>query len=69
MLRIDFAPRLLGIHTTELTMLVVVIGCVAYLAATRSRRGQPSAGAATGTAQPGSAAGLTRPFPTEREAR
>jgi len=68
-LRIDFAPRLLGIHTTELTMLVVVIGCVAYLAATRSRRGQPSAGAATSTAQPGSAAGLTRPFPAEREAR
>ncbi len=64
-LRIDYAPRLLGIHTTELTMLVVVIGCVAYLAATRSRRGQPSASAAL----PGSAAGLTRPFPTEREAR
>jgi prolipoprotein diacylglyceryl transferase len=71
--RIDYSPRLLGIHTTDLTMLVVVIGCVAYLAATRSRRGQPTAGAATSVVPPapapGAGPGLTRPFRTEREAR
>jgi prolipoprotein diacylglyceryl transferase len=65
-LRIDYSPRLLGIHTTELTMLVVVIGCVAYLAATRSRKRQPADIAAVPAAAP---PGLTRPFPTEREAR
>lgn len=72
LLRVDFAPRLLGIHTTELTMLVVVIGCVAYLAATRSRKGQPSAGAAASPdppAAPGGVPSVTRLFRTEREAR
>lgn len=52
LLRIDTAPRLLGIHTTELTMLVVVIGSMAYLAATRTRRGQPAVGAAASSRAP-----------------
>jgi prolipoprotein diacylglyceryl transferase len=52
LLRIDTAPRLLGIHITELTMLVVVIGSMAYLAATRTRRGQPAAGAAASSRAP-----------------
>jgi prolipoprotein diacylglyceryl transferase len=51
-LRIDNSPRLLGIHVTELTMLVVVIGAIAYLAATRTRRGQPAAGAAASSRAP-----------------
>jgi prolipoprotein diacylglyceryl transferase len=41
-LRIDYSPRLLGIHVTELAMLVVIIGAVAYLCATRASRGSPS---------------------------
>lgn len=73
LLRVDYSPRLLGIHTTELTMLVVVLGCVAYLCATWDRRGQPSAGAAASDASPsgspGGPAPITRPFPTQREAR
>jgi len=72
-LRVDRSPRLLGIHTTEVTMLVVVLGCVAYLLATRARRGQPSAGAAAIDTAPGAApdgpAPLSPPFPTQREAR
>jgi prolipoprotein diacylglyceryl transferase len=41
-LRIDYSPRLLGIHVTELAMLVVIIGAVAYLCATRASKGSPS---------------------------
>jgi prolipoprotein diacylglyceryl transferase len=52
LLRIDNSPLLLGIHITELTMLVVVIGAGAYLAATRTARGQPAAGAAASSRAP-----------------
>ena len=43
-LRIDDAPRLLGIRVTEIGMLAVAVAAVAYLCVARSRRSQPAAG-------------------------
>jgi prolipoprotein diacylglyceryl transferase len=37
LLRIDYSPRLLGVHVTDLTMAVVIIAAVAYLCATVTR--------------------------------
>jgi prolipoprotein diacylglyceryl transferase len=42
-LRIDDAPRLLGIRGTEIGMLAVALAAVAYLCVARSRRAQPAA--------------------------
>jgi prolipoprotein diacylglyceryl transferase len=43
--RIDDAPRLLGIRVTELGMLAVAVAAVAYLVVSRSRRRPPGPGA------------------------
>lgn len=55
LLRIDYAPRLLGTRVSELVMLIVIVGAVAYLGITRSRRGQPGAAIAVPEAMPASA--------------
>jgi prolipoprotein diacylglyceryltransferase len=47
-LRIDDAPRLLGIRVTELGMVAVALAAVAYLCLTRSRRHPPAAGRGPG---------------------
>jgi prolipoprotein diacylglyceryltransferase len=47
-LRIDDAPRLLGIRVTEIGMLAVALAAVAYLCVARSRRSQPAAGPGSG---------------------
>ena len=39
-LRIDYSPRLLGLRTNMLAMLVVLAGACAYLAVVRRRRRQ-----------------------------
>jgi prolipoprotein diacylglyceryl transferase len=43
-LRIDDAPRLLGIRVTEIGMLAVALAAVAYFCVSRSRRAQSAAG-------------------------
>jgi prolipoprotein diacylglyceryl transferase len=55
LLRIDYAPRLLGTRVSELVMLIVIVGAVAYLGITRPRRGQPGAAVAAPEATPASA--------------
>jgi prolipoprotein diacylglyceryl transferase len=47
-LRIDEAPRLLGIRVTELGMVAVALAAVAYLCLFRSRRRAPAAGRGPG---------------------
>lgn len=48
LLRIDPSPRLLGVHVTDLTTAVVIVGAVAYLCTTlrRTRGRKPAAGVA-----------------------
>lgn len=43
-LRIDSAPRLLGVRVTELAMLAITLAAIGYLYLTRSRRGQVAPG-------------------------